>query len=200
MQLKTGKVCSPVDTSSCFKLQVSAEANCCSKMNNYLTELHYKRFGIYATVIVIFTYNVLLQRDVECSCKKQVTECDLFMALPFFIIFVLMLRMEKKFWRTCKCSCRPCGCKSKYVWKDKCCSTLVCVVIHPVIRAFLISLLWVVSVLIDGDWYVCCRNYHSEHPQLACKNQDNITAEEKAFSAEMKNFSKVSVFYFFISL
>ncbi|XP_028439405.1 uncharacterized protein LOC114559128 isoform X2 [Perca flavescens] len=54
------------------------------------------------------------------------------------------------------------------------------------------SLLWVTSVYIDGDWYVCCWNDDSgQQKQLACKDKNNITAEEQAIIAELKNHSMV---------
>ena len=62
------------------------------------------------------------------------------------------------------------------------------------IRA-LVGLLWVTSVLIDGDWYVCCQSDQSEQQaQLPCKDKNNLTAEERTIIAELKNHSKVSAF------
>ncbi|GLD73560.1 uncharacterized protein AKAME5_002488500 [Lates japonicus] len=52
--------------------------------------------------------------------------------------------------------------------------------------------LWVLFVLIDGDWYVCCYNDQSgKYPQLACTDKNNITAEEKQTIARLKNKSWV---------
>ncbi len=59
-------------------------------------------------------------------------------------------------------------------------------------KAALVGLLWVASVLIDGDWYVCCKNNGSkQQKQLACKQGKSITAEEQRIMAELENYSKV---------
>jgi len=63
--------------------------------------------------------------------------------------------------------------------------------LHRILKAGLVGSLWVVSVLIDGDWYVCCKNYYTEHPQLPCKK--NITDEVEVIITKLKNESRVSV-------
>lgn len=68
------------------------------------------------------------------------------------------------------------------------------VVLYTVIKAAFFGLLWVVAVLIDGDWYVCCHNNKSDkYPDLACKDKEkNITLEERKVIAELKSRSLVS--------
>lgn len=166
-------------------------------MKDYLTNFPSAKLSIYAAVIVIFTYNVLLERDMACTCKPQTNECNLHMGLPFLVIFVLILWMDKKFrktWKyTCTCPCGTSGCTD--VCERCCCSTFLLVLARHMLKAALVGLLWVASVLIDGHWYVCCKNDHSEQQaQLACKDKQHITAEEQQIIAELRNLSKVSVF------
>lgn len=161
------------------------------EMKDFLKNFSFAKLSIYTTIIVIISYNVLLEKDVACTCKPQKTQCDLYMGLPVGFIFVLVLWMDKKFLRIWKYSCPTlCGqCR----WRR--CNPLSCILYHRILKAGLVGLLWVASVLIDGGWYVCCQNDQSEHQaQLACKPKDNITAEEQTIIAELKNTSKVSVF------
>lgn len=63
-------------------------------------------------------------------------------------------------------------------------------------KAAFVASLWVVSLLIDGDWYVCCKNKYSDrHPDLACKDKESVAPEEKKMIAELKNTSWVSFFF-----
>lgn len=179
------------------------------KMKGFLDNFPSAKLSIYTTVIVIFTYNVLLEKDVPCTCKPQQYQCNLYMWLPFGLIFFLILWMDKKFLRiwkyNCTCICRPCSRSTLCGWcKQQLCDSVLCgwccnpffwVLLRHILKAGLVGLLWVASVLIDGDWYVCCQNDQSEQQaQLACKRKDIITAEEQTIIAELKNSSKVSVF------
>lgn len=173
------------------------------EMKDYLQNFPSAKLSIYTTVIVIFTYNVLIGKDVACTCKPQQTECYLYMGLPVGVIFVLILWMDKKFLRiwkyNCTCICIPCSrsalCSLSDACKQHCCNPFLCILLHHILKAGLVGLLWVASVLVDGDWYVCCQNDQSEQQtQLACKHKVNITAEERTIITELKNSSKVSVF------
>ncbi|XP_045912792.1 uncharacterized protein LOC123975383 isoform X1 [Micropterus dolomieu] len=95
------------------------------------------------------------------------------MTLPFFIVFVLQLWTDRTFQRTWTYTC-------KFFW----------VLLYHIIKAAFIGLLWVVSVLIDGHWYVCCQNDQSnEQKYLACKAKNEITAVEQQIITELKNES-----------
>lgn len=153
----------------------------------------FKQLSTYLTIIVFFVYTAVLDRDLECTCKNQSRHCNLYMALPFLISFVLHLWVDKRFqgiWRftstTCCCTCSEncterCESNCKFIW----------ILIYEILKAAFIGLLWVIFVLLDGDWYVCCQNDGSEQQaQLACK-KDKATPEEKANIAELKNKSKI---------
>ncbi|XP_031167993.1 uncharacterized protein LOC116059179 isoform X2 [Sander lucioperca] len=162
-------------------------------MKNFLPKFALKKLSTYVAVIVIFVHNVVLDKDLECSCKRQALDCNYYMIMPFFIIFVLQLWTDRTFLRawkyTCACTCM-CTDDCKKDFKTRC--KLFSILVYHIVKAVLVGLLWVTSVFIDGDWYVCCQNDHSEQQaQLACKNKDNLTAEEKAIIAELKNHSMV---------
>ena len=142
-----------------------------------------KRFSTYIAVIVIFIYNVVLDRSLECTCGEQKTACIVYMTLPFFIVFVLQLWTEKTFQRVLNYTCSTSS--------DRC--NLLCILFYHILKAAFIGLLWIVSVFIDGDWYVCCLNNGSENQaQLACKDKSDITPEERIIITELKNRSLVS--------
>ncbi|XP_042265593.1 uncharacterized protein LOC121896030 isoform X2 [Thunnus maccoyii] len=133
--------------------------------------------NIYIAMIFIFCYHVLLGKDFACSCQPQQTQCDLYMLVPPLVLTFFILWTDealKRYWRYFLSTC-----------KTRLCGALL----SQTFQGFLVGLLWNASVLIDGDWWVCCKNDQSEqHPQLACK-KTNITAEERAIIIELKNQS-----------
>ncbi|XP_039655543.1 uncharacterized protein LOC120558560 [Perca fluviatilis] len=153
-------------------------------MKNILPKFALNKISIYVAVIVIFIHNVVLNQDLECSCKGQALHCNFYMILPSCIIFVLQLWMDQTLLKALKYMCvNTNDCK-----KEHC--KLFCNLVYHIVKAVFVGLLWVTSVFIDGDWYVCCQNDHSEQQaQLACKNKNSLTAEEKAIIAELKNHS-----------
>ncbi|XP_078100296.1 uncharacterized protein LOC144513179 [Sander vitreus] len=162
-------------------------------MKNFLPKFALKKLSTYVAVIVIFVHNVVLDKDLKCSCKRQALHCNYYMIMPFFIIFVLQLWTDRTFLRTWKytCACtRMCTNDCKNDFKKRC--KLLSILVYHIVKAVLVGLLWVTSVYIDGDWYVCCQNDHSEQQaQVACKDKDKLTAEEKAIIAQLKNHSMV---------
>lgn len=125
---------------------------------------------------------------MQCTFKEQTSECNVYMVLPVFGIFFFVLWMDRTFQRNCKYCCTRCPHECR-------CSPSLCSIIHDILKASSVSLLWAISLFIDGDWYVCCLSDHSgNQTQLACKDKNNLTAEEQTSKAELKNKSMVSVF------
>lgn len=145
------------------------------------TERFIKTAGVYTTIIGIFTYHVLLDKDMPCTCREQTRDCMLYLFLPGFIITVLMLWLDKTCLLAIRYMCRE--------FDDSPCCFFVC----RLVKGLLVGLLWVVSVFLDGDWYVCCLNDGSKkQSMLACKDKANITSEDRRLIAELKNKSRVS--------
>ncbi|XP_074501042.1 uncharacterized protein LOC141773179 isoform X2 [Sebastes fasciatus] len=153
-------------------------------MEKLLTKLASEKLGTYAAITLMFTYTFLLGREFECTCKSQEIECTMYLILPFFIILLLILWTDRSFQRVCRylftCAgcCMPTTCN---FWGS---------FFRHIFKAVLVSLLWVAFVYLEGDWYVCCKNNHSEQP-LACKAGNNITEKEHETIAELKSTSKV---------
>lgn len=177
-------------------------------MSSFPSNLDAKQLSTYVAVIVIFVYNNVLHQDIECACnrQKQTLDCWLYVTLPFFILSVLQLWMKKSFSRIWKYICTsqrtgPCTCKTECIQGcRKRFSRFFWLLSYDMFRAIFIGMLWVMSLLIDGDWYVCCYNDQSEkYPQLACKEKNNRTAVEQEIIARLKNKSRVS-FSFFINI
>lgn len=161
-------------------------------IKNFLTG-SVSRLATSATIIVIFTHNVLFEREVSCTCRNQSRGCGIYIALPVFTIMLLLLWMNKVFIGSCRmCSCftlspLKCVCKCR----GKC----VRVVVLQTVKVFLTALLWVVSVLLDGDWFACCHNGLSGQDALIpCKT--NRTLNEQILIDKLKNKSKVSAIIF----
>ncbi|XP_026188655.1 uncharacterized protein LOC113145788 [Mastacembelus armatus] len=159
-------------------------------MKDFLAHFPIKNIGTYTTVIVVFTYNVLLDVDMGCKCKQeQKLQCNLYMTLPFFTLTVLIICMDKTFRGVSRfiCTCKWDGLGScRFCW----------LLVLRILKAGLVGLLWVITLLIDGDWYVCCQNKNNknnstEYSQLACKDKSNLTAEERLIIADLKSESKV---------
>lgn len=145
-------------------------------MKNIFPKFALKQLSTYISIIVIFVHNVVLDRNLKCSCEQQAHHCNYYMILPFFILFILHLWTDKSFQRELKYWCT-------FFW----------VLLYDLLKAALVGLLWVSSVLIDGDWYVCCHNDRSDkQAKLACKREENLTPEERAIVAKLKNESLVS--------
>lgn len=143
--------------------------------------------SLYVAVIVIFSYHVLFEKDLACTCKEQTTDCWLYMLLPAVLIFFLLLWIDKTFKRLFRYSLSDRKCRFWYL------------MLHRFLAAILIGLLWSVAVLIDGEWYVCCYP-NIEHPQLACKNKENLTDEDQEIIAALRNKSRVSVYFSLLQL
>nr|XP_020470666.1 uncharacterized protein LOC109968623 isoform X2 [Monopterus albus] len=164
-------------------------------MKNILTrEFVLRNLSICGSVILMFTYSILLDRDFACTCKPQEGECGLYMALPVFVIFVLVVWTDKPLGRLCRYWCTSlCGSRcSDYRTQCNCCSSLCCFSFLHFVEAFCIGALWVVFVLLDGDWYVCCESSQTEQTaHLACKDKTKLTEEERISIAELKSWSRV---------
>lgn len=180
-----GNACGLTVTCSHSKLQISSDTNSLPKMRDFLTNFPFRALSIFVTIVGSFTYNILLERDIQCKCKNVAVECSTYMLIPFCIIFFLILWTDKTLQRICNYTCVCESCPPRF-------RTQLCGVFwSQIFKAFCVGVLWVVSVLVDGDWYVCCER-KAQKSQLACKDKTNITAEENVMINSLKNTSRVS--------
>lgn len=160
-------------------------------MDNLLAWFLSGELNTYVAIVVMFTYNILLDRDFACTCKGQNLECCLHMVMPFFLIVVLILWTDRAFLRVCRYTC---SCAAGFWGKFPTC-TFCGSFFRIILKAVFVGLLWVAFVYLEGDWYVCCKNDHSESQRhLACINKANISYEQQIIINELKNKSRVSIF------
>ncbi|XP_072223165.1 uncharacterized protein [Leuresthes tenuis] len=153
-------------------------------MKEVLAKFPFTKVNTFVIIVVSFVYNILLDRDVACNCKNVDRDCYVYMFLPCGIFISLMLWTDK-----------TCHRASRYTFacSDKCCrSSLIMLLVGRVFMAVCVGLLWVVSVLVDGDWYVCCLNDKTDQQKvLACKDKSNITVTEREIITDLKNESRL---------
>ncbi|XP_071208269.1 uncharacterized protein [Salvelinus alpinus] len=124
-----------------------------------------KTGSFYITFFVLFLYHVAFDH-LKCSCKHDVINegmCITYMVIPALILLLLTLWMDGELQRVWRITCR---CRGQCIL----CKRLV----RIFMKAVTIALLWVVSVLFDGDWYVC---HH--RTELQCKNITDATSDQE---------------------
>ncbi|CAB1322412.1 unnamed protein product, partial [Coregonus sp. 'balchen'] len=132
-----------------------------------------KTGGFYMTTFALFLYHVVFDEHLKCLCKYGVkpevtyNHCHVYMVLPTVILFLLTLWMDGQFQRILRITCR-----------GKC--NLWGRLLAILIKAAAIGLLWVVSVLLDGDWYVCY-----QRTELPCKN-NTVLAGNTHYQEELE--------------
>ncbi|XP_039460055.1 uncharacterized protein LOC116309665 isoform X1 [Oreochromis aureus] len=127
--------------------------------------------GIVIGMVIVTLY----LQNTTCPCTGRTFECNEIIVVPVFFIFFLVLLIDQTFRSTAK---HP--------------STFLCLVAKRVIRAFLISLLWIVAVLLVTDWYGCC-NTDENTSKLFCKSE-NFTTEQKAQKDEAEIRSRLTAY------
>ncbi|XP_041760142.1 uncharacterized protein LOC121587295 [Coregonus clupeaformis] len=137
-----------------------------------------KTGGFYMTTFALFLYHVVFDEHLKCLCKYGVkpevtyNHCHVYMVLPTVILFLLTLWMDGQFQRILRITCR-----------GKC--NLWGRLLAILIKAAAIGFLWVVSVLLDGDWYVCY-----QRTELPCKNNTNETHYQQELEKQIESHFK----------
>lgn len=144
----------------------------------------YSTTNIYVAVFLIFSYHFLLEGDFSCSCQRHNYQCISYIAMPSVALTVFMFVTDRAFQRYCK------------YYFSTCSYRFCCTLLYQIAKALFIGNLWIVSVLFDGDWWVCCMNHSEKQQQIACKNKKNITAEEEAIITDLKFMSMVGSIFF----
>ncbi|XP_029617821.1 uncharacterized protein LOC115199647 [Salmo trutta] len=140
-----------------------------------------KTASFTVTFFALFLYQVVLDEHLKCLCKDGVkpevtrNQCFLYMFLPVLILFLFILWMDGDFQRVLRI---PCICRCNLLRR----------LVTILIKAAAIGMLWVVSVFIDGDWYVCY-----QRAMLPCRNNTTPSEEEleKQLEARFKTESMV---------
>ncbi|XP_010751969.3 uncharacterized protein LOC104937443 [Larimichthys crocea] len=131
--------------------------------------------------VLVFSYQAL-ETEFPCSCKPQPGYCCAYMILPCLIITILMLSTDLPFQRAWNYTSSKGSCH------------FGCVLFRRAVKALCVGLLWVASVLIDGEWFVCCYNQNNKQvADLQCKSKTDITPGDTPVVtiAEMKMNSRL---------
>lgn len=124
-------------------------------LEKILTAVH-DNVDLFLKVITTFAFHSIYRLKFDCSCGS-LQFCTVYLLVPCLVIWLLLLAVDKdlsKAWARCvndKASLRLALCK----------------VLNRLVLMLCVSLIWAVSVLVDGDWYVCCREFYgnkSENP------------------------------------
>ncbi|XP_041801194.1 uncharacterized protein LOC121612392 isoform X3 [Chelmon rostratus] len=131
--------------------------------------------------VLVVSYQAL-EAEFPCSCKPQPGYCSAYMIMPCLIIAVLMLSTDLPFQRAWRYTRSKGSCH------------FGCVLFRRSVKAVCIGLLWVGSVLIQADWFVCCNNQNPRQvAELQCQTKTDVTAAGTAVVtiAEMKMVSRM---------
>ncbi|XP_029600082.1 uncharacterized protein LOC115188266 [Salmo trutta] len=136
--------------------------------------------SFYLIITLIFIQYTVFHVEFVCSCKPEVLNCVMYILIPVFLLMFLVLWTDQMFKRLCRFTCRR---SLKCHFGCRLCS-LLC-------KSFCVGLLWIASVLIDGDWYVCCgNNLPNDKVDLPCK-KNVLIPEDKNTLAQLRNDSLV---------
>ncbi|KAK2898135.1 hypothetical protein Q8A73_014515 [Channa argus] len=130
---------------------------------------------------VVVLYYHTFENKFPCSCEPQNDFCAAYMLMPFFILTALMLSTDSQFLRAFRFTISQTSFR------------FACVLLLRILKALCMGLLWVASVLIDAEWYVCCQNPNTnEVAVFQCKNgKDLHQGTPIASIAEMKKNSRL---------
>ncbi|XP_042082363.1 uncharacterized protein LOC102294200 isoform X1 [Haplochromis burtoni] len=149
-------------------------------LNKLLQYVRSGKIGTTGTGIGIFFAFMYLQAKM-CACSGHTFDCNEMVVVPVFLVFFLVLLIDQTFRSTAE---HP--------------STFLCLVLKRVIRAFLISLLWIVAVLLFTDWYSCCTTDEKKR-KLFCE-PEGLTADETAQITELQMKSKLAAYSLLLSM
>lgn len=94
-------------------------------------------------MFALYYYHVILDKDMLCSCTSLDLDCWVYLFAPGLVLFIVQLWVDLVFSRGLRLLCRGLGAAAP-------------VLIWRVLKAGFVGLLWIPSVLLDGDWYLCC--------------------------------------------
>lgn len=141
-------------------------------------------------VMMLLCYHLWFQIDFACPCTtgSSALHCYCYMVLPSLIIVSIIMWNDQRIGRLFRYFCyhssakkQPCSCHGKFG----------CEFIIYLLQAAASGLLWCGSVLVDGDWYVCCGS-SKEFATLSCLGKSEIGPAEMARKIHLKNRSMVS--------
>lgn len=141
-------------------------------------------------VMLLLCYHLWFQIDFACPCSpdRNYIHCFGYMVLPCLIIISIIVWNDKRIGRIFRYGCYHSSIKRKQC-KGKFCFEFFIYLLQAATSGFL----WCGSVLVDGDWYVCCGAANTEELiTLCCRNESEIGPAEWEEKVKLKNQSMVS--------
>lgn len=151
---------------------------------DYLKKLFEPTGSAFVAFLFWIIFQYVFKMDFKCPCdpKENVHVCAVYMTCPAISLFILLMITDKHI-RSIFCSN---GTRKTYKY---------IVFLMSFIKAFSVANLWIITVLIDGDWYVCLTTTNYDLPpyeQIFCKFSKK--APEAAEIRTKKSLSRVSMF------
>lgn len=111
---------------------------------SWLVHILIRRWFLLLTLFALYYYHVILDKDMLCSCTSLTLDCWVYLLAPALVLFLVQLWVDQVFSRGVSLLCG--GVRGR----------VAPVLIWRFLEAGFVGLLWVQSVLLDGDWYLCC--------------------------------------------
>ncbi|XP_029113771.1 uncharacterized protein LOC114912200 [Scleropages formosus] len=143
-----------------------------------------------ALLAVCVLINFLLKADYHCICSdfsvRGTAFFIVYILLPALSLFLLVLVTNKSCMAPSRLLC--CCCPSRRSKEILClCCRNRCT---PVTKGLFAACVWIISVLFDGDWYVCLRTSRNiAEVRLPCESKESRTAEENSMITQYYNES-----------
>ncbi|XP_056094966.1 calcium homeostasis modulator protein 6-like [Rhinichthys klamathensis goyatoka] len=147
-----------------------------------LKELFVPAGSAFITFLFWIIFQYVFKLDFQCPCdpKENTHICVVYMIFPAISLFIVVIIANKRI-RSTACS-NGTGIQCKSI-----------IILMPIIKAISVACLWIIAVLIDGDWYVCLTTTNYSLPpyeQSFCKNiktpaEDADIRTKKSLSREI---------------
>lgn len=147
----------------------------------WLVQVLLRRWFLLFVLYALYCYHVRLDKDMRCSCVSQTKDCWVYLLVPGLVLFVVQLWVDVVFARGLKNLCSGVQVGKK----------VAPVLIRRVLEAGFVGMLWIQSVLLDGDWYVCCGRANircARYEQIYSLYNINVKRPD---SEEIRNESQV---------
>lgn len=152
---------------------------------DYLKKLFEPAGSVFVAFLFLIIFQFVFKVDFECPCDPEENSqvCAIYMSLPAISLCIIVIITEK--------SSMSIFCSNGTGTTYKC-----IVFIMSVIKGLSVASLWIITLLIDGDWYACLKTTNYDLPpyeQIFCKK--NKTPADDAEIQVQKSLSCVSMLF-----
>ncbi|XP_043106915.1 uncharacterized protein LOC122353114 [Puntigrus tetrazona] len=142
--------------------------------------------GAFVAFLFWIIFQCVFKLDFKCPCDpdENTRVCMIYMALPAISLFIVLMITEKRI-RTIFCS-----------KETRTASFSVFIFLMSAIKGLSVACLWMITVLMDEDWYVCLTTTNYDLPpceQTFCKSVK--TSAETATIRVKRCFSREMAMY-----